>query len=64
MDPQIYRRWDQMSRRSKHPLLIGHTRREPSFLIMNAKLSTIKVSTTKLSSKKQGTHGMGKYMSW
>jgi hypothetical protein len=28
-DPWIYRRWDQMPRRSKHPLLINQTRREP-----------------------------------
>jgi hypothetical protein len=24
-DPRIYRRWDQVPRRSKHPLLIDHT---------------------------------------
>jgi hypothetical protein len=43
MDPRIYQRWDQVPRRSKHPLLIDHTRREPSFMIMNAELSAVKV---------------------
>jgi hypothetical protein len=43
-DPRIYRRWDQVLRRSKHPLLIDHTRREPSSMIMNAELSDVKVS--------------------
>ena len=43
-DPRIYQRWDQVSRRSKHPLLIDHTRREPSSMIMNAALSAVKVS--------------------
>jgi hypothetical protein len=43
-DPQIYRRWDQVPRRSKHPLSTGHTRREPSSMIMNAELSAVKVS--------------------
>jgi hypothetical protein len=38
-DLQIYRRWDQVLRRSKHPLLIDHTRREPSSMIMNEELS-------------------------
>jgi hypothetical protein len=28
----------------KHPLLIDHTRCEPHFMIMNAELSTVKVS--------------------
>jgi hypothetical protein len=45
-DPRIYRRWDQMPRRSKHPLLIDHTRREPSFIIMNAELSAVKVNVS------------------
>ena len=27
-DPWIYQRWDQVHRRSKHPLLTGHTHRE------------------------------------
>jgi hypothetical protein len=31
-------------RRSKHPLLIDHTRRKPSSMIMNAELSAFKVS--------------------
>jgi hypothetical protein len=38
-DPQTYRRWDQdhqVRKRSKHPLSTGHTRHEPSFIIMNA----------------------------
>jgi hypothetical protein len=42
-DPRIYRRWDQVPRKSKHPLLIYHTRREPSSMIMNAELSAVKV---------------------
>jgi hypothetical protein len=44
-DPQIYWRWDQVPRRSKHPLLIDHTRREPistiSSMIMNAEVNQI-----------------------
>jgi hypothetical protein len=36
MDPQTCQRWDQVPRRSKHPLSIGHIRREPSSMIMNA----------------------------
>ena len=43
-DPRIYRRWDQVPRRSKHPLLTGHTRREPRSTIVNAELSAVKVS--------------------
>jgi hypothetical protein len=43
MDPRIYRRWDQVLRRNKHPLSTGHTRREPSFMSMNAALSAVKV---------------------
>jgi hypothetical protein len=31
-------------RTSKHPLSTGHTRRKPSFMIMNAELSAVKVS--------------------
>jgi hypothetical protein len=38
-EKQIYRRWDQVPRSSKHPLSTGHTRREPSSMIMNAELS-------------------------
>jgi hypothetical protein len=30
-DPWIYRRWDQVPRRSKHPLLTSRTRRESHF---------------------------------
>jgi hypothetical protein len=44
MDPWIYRKWDQVPKMSKHPLLIDHTRREPSSMIMNAELSAVKVS--------------------
>jgi hypothetical protein len=43
MDPRTYRRWDQVPRRSKHPLSTGHTRRETSSSIMNAELPAIKV---------------------
>jgi hypothetical protein len=39
MDPWKYRRWDQVPRRSKHPVLIDHTHREPSSMIMNVELS-------------------------
>jgi hypothetical protein len=46
MDPRIYRRWDQVPRRSKHPLLFDHTRCEPSSMIMNAELSAVKVSVS------------------
>jgi hypothetical protein len=45
-DPRIYRRKDQVPRRSKHLLLIDHTRREPSSMIMNAELSAVKVSVS------------------
>jgi hypothetical protein len=44
MDSQIYWRWDQVLRRSEHPLLIDHTHREPSPMIRNAELSAVKVS--------------------
>jgi hypothetical protein len=30
-DPWKYRRWDQVARRSKHPLLTGRTRRVAHF---------------------------------
>ena len=43
-DPRIYRRWDQVPRRSKHSLLIDHTRLEPSSMIMNAELSVLSKS--------------------
>jgi hypothetical protein len=43
-DPMIYWRWDQVPRRSKRPLLINHTRRELSSIIMNGELSAVKVS--------------------
>jgi hypothetical protein len=45
-DHKIYWRWDQVPRGSKHPLLIDHTRREPSSKIMNAELFAVKVSST------------------
>jgi hypothetical protein len=45
-DPRINRRWDQVPRRSKHPLLIDHTRRELSSMIMNAELSAVKVNVS------------------
>jgi hypothetical protein len=35
-DPRIYRRWDRVPRRSKHPLSTGHTRRESGSMIMTA----------------------------
>jgi hypothetical protein len=43
-DPRTYRSWDKLLRRSKHLLSTGHTHREPSFMIMNAELSAVKVS--------------------
>jgi hypothetical protein len=43
-DPQIYRRWDQVPRRSKHHLLIDHTCRESSSMTLNAELSAVKIS--------------------
>jgi hypothetical protein len=45
-DPRIYRRCNQVPRRSKHPLLIDHTRREPISMIMNAELSAVRVSVS------------------
>jgi hypothetical protein len=45
-DPRIYRGWDRVPRRSKHPLLIDHTHCEPSSMIMNAELSAVKVSVS------------------
>jgi hypothetical protein len=45
-DPRKYRRWNQVPRRSKHPLPTGHTRREPSSIIVNADLSAVKVSVS------------------
>jgi hypothetical protein len=44
MDPWQHQRWDQVHRRSKHPLSTGHTRCEPSFMIMNAAASAVKVN--------------------
>jgi hypothetical protein len=43
-DPPTYRRWDQVTKSSKHPLSTGYTCREPSFMIMNAELSAANVS--------------------
>jgi hypothetical protein len=43
-DPRKCWRWDQMPRRSHHPLPTGHTRREPSSIIVNSELSAVKVS--------------------
>jgi hypothetical protein len=40
-DTRIFRRWDQVPRRSKHPLSTGQTHREPSSMIMNAELSAV-----------------------
>jgi hypothetical protein len=40
------RRWDRVPRRNKRSLSTGHTRREPSFMIMNAELSAVKVSVS------------------
>jgi hypothetical protein len=42
-DPRIYWRWDQVPRRSNHPLSTDHTHREPSSMIMNAELSAVKI---------------------
>jgi hypothetical protein len=39
--PRTCWRWDQVPRRSMHPLLTGHTRHEPSSMIMNAELSAV-----------------------
>jgi hypothetical protein len=38
MHLRIYQRWDQVSRRSKHPSLIGHTVMNPYFFIQANKL--------------------------
>jgi hypothetical protein len=43
-DPRKYWRWDQVPRRSKHPLPTGHTRCEPNSIIVNAELSAVRVS--------------------
>ena len=43
-DPRIYWRWNQVPRRSKHPLSVDLTRREPSSIIMNTELSAFKIS--------------------
>jgi hypothetical protein len=40
-DPYTYRRWDQVPRRNNHPLSTGHTRREPSSIIINFELSAL-----------------------
>jgi hypothetical protein len=42
--PCTYRRWDHVPKRSKHILLTGYISPEPSFYIMNAELSAVKVS--------------------
>jgi predicted phosphodiesterase len=36
-DPRIYRKWDQVPMRSKHPLSTGHTHRQPHFKVKNQK---------------------------
>jgi hypothetical protein len=63
-DPRKYRRWDQVPRRSKHPLPTGRTRREPSSIIVNAELSAVKVSVSSTSNywneKCQTTYGSRK----
>jgi hypothetical protein len=41
MDPRTCWRWDQVPRRSKNPLKTGHTRREPSSIIVNVELSAV-----------------------
>jgi hypothetical protein len=43
-DPHKYWRWDPVPRRSKHPLPTGHTRREPTFIIVNAELYFVEAS--------------------
>jgi hypothetical protein len=43
-DPWKYRMWDQVPRRSKHPMLIYYTRHEPSSVNMNAELSPVMVN--------------------
>jgi hypothetical protein len=43
-DPRKYRRWDQVPRRSKHPLPTARTLRGPSSIIVNADSSAVKVS--------------------
>jgi hypothetical protein len=43
-DTRTYHRWDQVLRSSKHFLSTGHTHCEPSFIIMNAELSAVKVN--------------------
>jgi hypothetical protein len=35
MDPWKHKGWDQVPRRSKHPLSTGHIRHEPSSIIVN-----------------------------
>ncbi|XP_048730227.1 uncharacterized protein LOC125647559 isoform X2 [Ostrea edulis] len=42
-DPWTHQRWDQVPRRSKHPLLTGHTRREPYILIRSRMFSSLKI---------------------
>jgi hypothetical protein len=46
MDPRNYRRWNQVPGRSKYPFPTGRTRCEPNSIIMNAELSTVKVSVS------------------
>jgi hypothetical protein len=41
MEPRTCRRWDQVPRRSKHSMSTGHTRHEPSSMIMDAELSAV-----------------------
>jgi hypothetical protein len=40
-DPGHIRRWDQVPRRSEHPLSTGQIHREPSSITMNAELSAV-----------------------
>jgi hypothetical protein len=43
-DPWKHQRWGQVLRRSNHPVSTCHTCHEPSFMIMNADLSAVKVN--------------------
>jgi hypothetical protein len=44
IDLRVYWRWNQVPRRSKHPLPTGHTCCEPSFMIMDAEFMNREIS--------------------
>jgi hypothetical protein len=45
-DPRLYRRWDQVPRRGKHPMLINHTRCEHECGVIRCQSQCVKYGLT------------------